>query len=61
MIGGLSPGSYVVRVEPLDDVESDSFFNSAVDIDFRASYASRVVVAPPGGGVDGVDVQVQSR
>ena len=61
VISGLSPGSYVVRVEPLDDVESDGFFTSAVDIDFRASYASRVVVAPPGGGVESVDVQVQRR
>lgn len=60
-IAGLSSGSYVVRVEPLDDAESDSFFSGAVDIDFRASYSPRVVVAPPGAGVDSVDIQVQPR
>ena len=50
-IGGLSPGLHVVRVEPLDDAEVDSFFDSSrtVDIDFRVMFLDRVVVVPKGG------------
>jgi len=50
-IGGLSPGPYAVRVEPLDDADIDSFFSSAqtVDIDFRVAFFDRVVAVPKGG------------
>ena len=50
-IGGLSPGLHIVRVEPLDDAQVDSFFDSAyaVDIDFRVMFYDRVVVVPKGG------------
>ncbi len=50
-IGGLSPGLYVVRVEPIDDADVDSFFDNsrAVDIDFRVMFFDRVVVVPKGG------------
>jgi hypothetical protein len=50
-IGGLSPGPHVVRVEPLDDAEVDSFFDSSqhVDVDFRVSFLDRLVVVPKGG------------
>ena len=50
-IGGLSPGPYIVRVEPLDDAEVDSFFDSSrpVDADFRVTFLDRVVVVPKGG------------
>ena len=36
-IGGLSPGPHIVRVEPLDDADVDSFFDATrtVDLDFR--------------------------
>jgi hypothetical protein len=61
IIAGVSPGSYVVRVEPIDDAEPDSFFPTVIDVNFRAAYASRVAVAPSGGGVEGVDIQVQSK
>lgn len=58
IIAGLAPGTYVIRVEPLDDAETDSFFSATVDIDFRVTYASRVTIAPPGAGSDRVDIQV---
>jgi hypothetical protein len=50
-IGGLSPGPHIVRVEPLDDAEVDSFFDSShtVDLDFRVTFSDRVVIVPRGG------------
>jgi hypothetical protein len=59
-IGGLSPGVHVIRVEPLDDAEVDSFFDVSrnVDIDFRAAFVDRVVVVPAGGDSGEVAVTV---
>jgi len=50
-IGGLSPGPRVVRVEPIDDADIDSFFDPTrqVDIDFRVAFVDRVVIVPRGG------------
>ena len=48
-IARLQPGPYILRVEPLDDAEVDSFFSTAIDVDFRVTYATRLVVAPRGG------------
>ena len=50
-IGGLSPGPHVVRVEPLDDADIDSFFDSShtVDIDFKVAFFDQVVAVPKGG------------
>ena len=61
VIAGLPPGSYVVRVEPLDDADTESFFSSPVDIDFRVAYSPRLVTVPAGGGASGVDVEVRSK
>jgi hypothetical protein len=59
-IGGLSPGPHVVRVEPIDDAEVDSFFNGSqqVDIDFRVTFFDRVVVVPKGGDSGAIAVTV---
>lgn len=59
-IGGLSPGVHVVRVEPIDDADVGSFFDSAlnVDIDFRAAFLDRVAVVPKGGDSGEVAVKV---
>jgi hypothetical protein len=50
-IAGLGPGPHVIRVEPLDDAEVDSFFGSSarVGTGFRATFHDRLFVAPPGG------------
>jgi hypothetical protein len=61
VIAGLAPGAYVVRAEPLDDADPESFTPGAVDVDFRVAYASRVVIAPAGGGSDPVEVQVRPK
>ncbi len=58
VISGLTPGVYLVRAEPLDDADTDSFFAGPIDVNFRAAYGARVIVAPRGAGSDRVDVQV---
>jgi len=62
-INGLSPGPHVVRVEPLDDAEIDSFFDAslAVDIDFKVSFLDRLVVVAAGGDRGGVTANVSHK
>ena len=59
---GLEPGPYVVRVEPLDDADIDSFFDiDSIDVDFQVTYYPRLVVAPAGGVGDSVTVTVRPK
>jgi hypothetical protein len=61
-IRGLSPGPYVIRVEPLDDADVDSFFERAmVDVDFQVTFHDRLVVAPAGGANVSFDVMVRPK
>lgn len=62
-IQGLSPGPYVLRVEPLDDASVESFFDAAdpVDAAFAVTYADRLVVVPAGGSSAPVDIVVRLR
>jgi hypothetical protein len=59
-IGGLSPGPHVVRVEPLDDADIDSFFSTSqtVDLDFRVMFFNRAVAVPKGGDSGEITLQV---
>ena len=59
-IGGLSPGPHIVRVEPLDDADLDSFFSSTtvVDLNFRVAFLDRVIVVPRGADSGTVAVGV---
>ena len=59
-IGSLSPGPRILRVEPIDDAETDSFFDASrnVDIDFRAAFVDRLVVVPRGGDSGEVAIAV---
>lgn len=57
-IGGLSPGPHVLRVEPLDDADLVSFFQDSVDINFRVTFAPKVVVVPAGGDSGSVTLTV---
>jgi len=59
-IAGVSPGPHVVRVEPIDDADVDSFFDTSrtVDVDFRVAFFDRVVVVPRGGDSGQVSVKV---
>ncbi|HUU33989.1 MAG TPA: carboxypeptidase regulatory-like domain-containing protein [Vicinamibacterales bacterium] len=62
VIGGLSPGPYVLRVEPLDDADVESFFAPGrVDIAFAVTYASKVVVVQGGGSTAPVVIEVRPQ
>lgn len=58
VIASLAPGPYILRAEPLDDADVESFFSLSVELDFRVSYAPRVVVAPRGGSSSPVEIKV---
>jgi hypothetical protein len=61
-IKGLTPGAYVVRVEPIDDGDIESFFSPlGIDVDFQASFYQRLAVAPAGGASESFDVTVRSK
>jgi hypothetical protein len=59
-ITGLTPGPHVIRVEPLDDADIDSFFDEDddIEIDFQVAYFDRLFVAPRGGVGERFDVAV---
>lgn len=58
VIARLPPGPYILRVEPLDDADPDSFLGTPVDTDFRVTYAPRMVVAPKGGSSNPIEIRV---
>jgi hypothetical protein len=62
-IAGLSPGPHVVRVEPVDDADLDSFFNAAatVDLNFLVTFSDRVIVVPRGGDSGTVTLAVTGK
>jgi hypothetical protein len=61
-IGGLPPGPRILRVEPLDDADADSFFSGdSPDADFRVTFANRVVVVPRGGDSGSIDIAVARK
>lgn len=62
-IAGLAPGAYVLRVEPLDDADVESFFDAedAVNADFAVTYYDRLVVAPAGGAGAAVTISARPR
>ena len=62
-IGGLSPGPKVIRVEPLDDADIDSFFDAStpIDLNFRVEFSSRLAVVPRGGDSGAVELSVVSK
>jgi hypothetical protein len=64
-ITGLDPGPHVIRVEPIDDADLDSFFDDdlipQVDVNFRVTYHDRLVVVPRGGGAPSIEVQVTAK
>jgi hypothetical protein len=63
VIGGLEPGPCVVRVEPLDDGDVTSFFDSSahVDVDFKVTYSDRLAIVPRGGNIGNINVAVQPK
>lgn len=59
-IGGLSPGPHIVRVEPLDDANIDSFFGtiSSIDFEFKVAFADRLAIVPRGGTSASIEIKV---
>jgi hypothetical protein len=62
-IAGLTPGVYVVRIEPLDDGDVESFFESTsnVDANFKAMFYEKLVTVPAGGGSAEIEVEVTPK
>jgi hypothetical protein len=61
-IEGLRPGPYVLRAEPLDDGDVESFLSSrTIELGFQPAVHDRLVVAPRGGASAGVDLDVQPK
>jgi hypothetical protein len=62
-IAGLTPGPHVIRVEPLDDGDLESFFNARnpIDVDFQVTFHERLFVAPAGGVGQRVTVTVRPK
>jgi len=62
-IGALSPGPHLLRVEPLDDADLDSFFSnpSAVDVNFQVAFVDRVIIVPSGADSGIVSIAVVAK
>lgn len=62
-IAGLHPGPHVIRVEPLDDADTDSFFEETepTDLNFRTAYFDRLVIVPKGGDSGSVEIRVVAK
>jgi hypothetical protein len=62
-IDGLPPGLYVVRAEPLDDGDIDSFFapDTVVNLNFIPTFYSKLVAVPAGGAGPTIEIRVQSK
>jgi hypothetical protein len=60
VIGGLEPGPHILRVEPLDDADIDSFLDLTlgIDVDFRVKFYEKLVVVPRGGGTNNIQIKV---
>lgn len=62
-IAGLSPGPHLIRVEPIDDADTDSFFDAEdpVDLSFRSKYYEHLVVVPRGADSGAIEVKVAAK
>jgi hypothetical protein len=62
-IAGLTPGPHVIRVEPLDDGDIESFFGGRDpnDLNFQVTFYERLFVAPPGGVGERFTVTVRPK
>ena len=62
-IAGLRPGPHVIRVEPLDDADIESFFDVSdpVDANFLVTYSRQLVVVPRGGDSGAVEITVTRK
>jgi len=63
VIGGLEPGVYLLRAEPLDDADVGSFFgeDTVVNVNFNPTYYSRLVSVASGGAGPPVEIKVTPK
>jgi len=62
VIAGLAPGVHILRVEPLDDADIESFFDRTdLDTDFAPAFHEQLVVVPRGGSTERVEIAVSPR
>jgi hypothetical protein len=63
VIAGLDPGPHILRVEPLDDGDIESFFDATlnIDVNFKSQFYNRIVVVPRGGGTSDVELKVVAK
>ena len=61
VIAQLDPGAYVLRAEPLDDADVESFFGGPIDVNFRVGYASKIVIAPARAGSNAIAIVVRPK
>jgi hypothetical protein len=65
VISSLDPGLYVVRVEPIDDADLDSYFTDEdvpkVDLNFKITYFDQLVAVPAGGGSLSAEIKVTAK
>ena len=65
VISSLEPGLYIVRVEPIDDADLDSFFADEdapkVDLNFKVTYFDQLVAVPAGGGSLSAEIKVLAK
>jgi hypothetical protein len=65
VISSLDPGLYVVRVEPIDDADLDSFFPDGdiaqVDLNVKITYFEQLVAVPAGGGSLAAEIKVTAK
>jgi len=62
-ISGLAPGPVILRVEPVDDADLDSFFDdpSTVDVNFKIAFYPQFAIVPKGGNAGQIRIQVTSK
>lgn len=62
-IAGLEPGPFVLRAEPLDDGDLESFFNNGtnVELGFQVTYSERLAIVPAGGDAPGINITVRPK
>jgi hypothetical protein len=63
VIAGLDPGPHILRVEPLDDGDIESFFDATLNIDlnFKPQFYNKIVVVPRGGGTSNIELKVVAK
>ncbi|HEX6974195.1 MAG TPA: carboxypeptidase-like regulatory domain-containing protein, partial [Vicinamibacterales bacterium] len=63
VLAGLEPGAQVLRAEPLDDADIESFFDATlnIDVNFKVKFYEKLVVVPRGGGANNVEIKVVAK